>query len=472
MSALVEVGALADRALGMLGAALVLGTALAAAAWLLSLTLLRRARPAVIAALWTVVLLKFVVPVGPGSRYSLASVIDGLTREPPPVAAVVVATAPPPGVRLAAPAAPTPPWGALALGAGWLAAVGALAARQVRRARAARARALAAAPAPAWLAVEAHAIARRLGLRRAIPVRVSPVDTAPYLVGLLRPIVVVPATLTTGAPAGVVAAADGTAGPDERAAARRAALAHELAHVRRADALVRVVQAAAATLFFFWPVVRLVNRRLDLAREQACDAWAVAVGPLSARDYARMLVGAARATATPAGGLALARRGGQLRRRVDALCHRPPGAGVGLAGGVAVASFAALGLAGAAPVAAPPAPPRICVFTPEVASSIMASFPEADADGDGALSRTEVCDFQQIMRRRLVAAPTTTAELTAAESEALASMLPELRDGGGALASSSLCCDCPDPYAPGGVSTREAVEVSASIPTCLRGVDP
>ena len=46
--------------------ALVHGTLLAIAAAVVAATLLRRARPAVHAALWLVVLLKFVVPFGPG----------------------------------------------------------------------------------------------------------------------------------------------------------------------------------------------------------------------------------------------------------------------------------------------------------------------------------------------------------------------------------------------------------------------
>ncbi|MCA9675664.1 MAG: hypothetical protein KC464_11555, partial [Myxococcales bacterium] len=55
---------------------LVHGTVLAALAWVLSRTLLRGARPAVIAALWTVVLVKFVVPIGPAMPWSVSSLID------------------------------------------------------------------------------------------------------------------------------------------------------------------------------------------------------------------------------------------------------------------------------------------------------------------------------------------------------------------------------------------------------------
>jgi beta-lactamase regulating signal transducer with metallopeptidase domain len=397
-----------------LGTSLVFGTALAVVAWVLSITLLRRARPAVLAAMWTVVLLKFLVPVGPGSRYSLASLVDGLTRDTP-AAEITIVTAPPADAVLAPRAASSVSLGDVAATTGtilWLAIAAALTVRQVRRARAARRRALDADAAPSWLVEETAGLARRLRIRTNVEVRVSTVDSAPYLVGLVRPIIVMPAAL------------------DETA--RRAALAHELAHVRRGDALLRLVQAAAATLFFFWPIVRLVNRRLDLAREQACDAWAVAVGPLSATDYARMLVDAARGHAAPAAGLALARRGGHLRRRVDALCERPPGAGVGITGVAVIGAFALLGLTGAAPASATSArASKVCLFTPQVASSIMASFPQADLDGDGLLSRTEACEFQQGLRRRLVEDPINTALTSTAETEV--------------LASEQLCCDRPEP---------------------------
>ena len=55
----------AGGVLGLLITALAHGTVLAAIGAVLAVTVLRRARPAVLAAMWTVVLLKFVVPFGP-----------------------------------------------------------------------------------------------------------------------------------------------------------------------------------------------------------------------------------------------------------------------------------------------------------------------------------------------------------------------------------------------------------------------
>ncbi|MCP3979177.1 MAG: M48 family metalloprotease [bacterium] len=71
---------------------------------------------------------------------------------------------------------------------------------------------------------------------------------------------------------------------------RIALLAHELAHVRRRDHWVRVVELAAGILFWWHPVVWWVRRNLRLAEEQACDALVVEALPEKSKSYARGLV--------------------------------------------------------------------------------------------------------------------------------------------------------------------------------------
>ncbi|HVV82691.1 MAG TPA: hypothetical protein VHE35_06405, partial [Kofleriaceae bacterium] len=90
----------AERALSLLATALVHGTVLAVVGAVLAATVLRRARPAVVAAMWTVVLLKFVVPFGPGARFSLAS-LASRARAPQPASLVLVVD--PAAARPAAP---------------------------------------------------------------------------------------------------------------------------------------------------------------------------------------------------------------------------------------------------------------------------------------------------------------------------------------------------------------------------------
>lgn len=468
----------AGRVLEALATALTHGTVLAALAALVSVTVLRRARPAVRAALWTVVLLKFVLPFGPGARFSLAS-LAARAEAPVPTAAWVV-VAPGPVTAPAPTVAAAPPTWPLAVVALWLGLAAVVAGRQLARHRRTRRLAAAEAPAPAWLVDEVAALGRRLGVpTRRLTVRISDSAAAPYLIGVARPLLVVPATLCT----------------DPRRPARTAALLHELAHVRRGDAALRVVQAVAASLFFFWPVVRWVNRRIDHARELACDAYALAHGPLSAPAYARMLVELVRARgAAPAAGLALARRA-QLGRRVDELVDRPLLAGLGAPGALLIVAWAAVGLTGARAATAERARTQVCIFSPEIATAILRSHPTADVDGDGALSRAEACDFQQVLRRRAVdrvldASPADYAASydgdgdgtlglaeESARRDAVASVLPPgLLPDGTPLASGQLCCDCASPGGDAGtVSTPAGAPAFDPIPaisTCVRGAEP
>ncbi len=85
------------------------------------------------------------------------------------------------------------------------------------------------------------------------------VDT-PVVVGLWRPLVVLPAH----SPRAV------------RATQMRDALIHEIAHVLRCDHVVLIMQAIAGAVFWPNPLIYLLNRQLDRAREEACDNYVLA----------------------------------------------------------------------------------------------------------------------------------------------------------------------------------------------------
>jgi TonB family protein len=67
-------------------------------------------------------------------------------------------------------------------------------------------------------------------------------------------------------------------------------IAHELAHVRRHDYLVRYLELAAVTVFWWHPVVWWATRQLRNAEEQCCDALVARLLPGHARAYAGCLV--------------------------------------------------------------------------------------------------------------------------------------------------------------------------------------
>jgi len=72
--------------------------------------------------------------------------------------------------------------------------------------------------------------------------------------------------------------------------ARDSLLLHELAHYRRGDQWVRLVELAAQVLYWWHPVVWWARREIEAAEEQCCDAWVVERQSGSRRSYAEALL--------------------------------------------------------------------------------------------------------------------------------------------------------------------------------------
>ena len=70
----------------------------------------------------------------------------------------------------------------------------------------------------------------------------------------------------------------------------QAIFAHELAHLRRRDHWVRVLEFAVLCVYWWLPVAWYACRRLREAEEQCCDAWVVAVLPGSGKAYASAIL--------------------------------------------------------------------------------------------------------------------------------------------------------------------------------------
>jgi len=102
-----------------------------------------------------------------------------------------------------------------------------------------------------------------MGLRRPVLLRVSSAVAGPITVGALRALVLLPLSAIT------------LLGPDEL----EMVLAHELAHVRRADFLCNLLQTLVETLFFFHPAVWWMGNRIRHERELCCDDLALKVCP-------------------------------------------------------------------------------------------------------------------------------------------------------------------------------------------------
>ncbi len=138
----------------------------------------------------------------------------------------------------------------------------------------------------------------RMGIRRAVALLVSARVEVPMVVGWLRPAILVP-----------IAAFSGLTAPE-----MEAILAHELAHIRRHDYLVNVLQCVVEILVFYHPATWWITRVIRREREHCCDDIAVAVS----RDrltYARALA-AMEGLRTPLFSLSPAANGGNLLARV------------------------------------------------------------------------------------------------------------------------------------------------------------
>jgi beta-lactamase regulating signal transducer with metallopeptidase domain len=103
-------------------------------------------------------------------------------------------------------------------------------------------------------------LARRFDIDTHVRLGVADQLDSPITAGCWRPIVLVPASLVTGMPPDLL----------------EALLAHELAHIKRHDYLVNLIQSAIEIVLFYHPSVWALSRRIRIEREQIADDLAVA----------------------------------------------------------------------------------------------------------------------------------------------------------------------------------------------------
>ncbi|MEL6686138.1 MAG: M56 family metallopeptidase [Pseudomonadota bacterium] len=170
----------------------------------------------------------------------------------------------------------------------------------------------------------------------------------PQTLGALKPVVLVPAGFLTSMPPAHV----------------EAILLHELAHIRRHDFLMGLIQTAIRTVLYFNPAVIILSRQIDEDREQACDDMAVAVTGQPA-DLVRGLAALRLGKHASHNELAMAADGGPLLTRLNRLMGRSVSsrstsklsAAAISALLIGTAAYSTVSLASATDLEAPPAPP-------------------------------------------------------------------------------------------------------------------
>ena len=153
-------------------------------------------------------------------------------------------------------------------------------------------------------------LAHHFGIRRRVAVRLIEDGDSPLSIGWWKPMVLLPAAIAARMPQPLL----------------EALIAHELAHIRRHDYLVNLLQGVVEALLFYHPVVWWLSHRIrverelvadDLAAKQLGDPRRLAIA-LSELDRLAIAVASTRSP-IPNATLAQAAHGGQLMSRIRQL---------------------------------------------------------------------------------------------------------------------------------------------------------
>lgn len=168
-------------------------------------------------------------------------------------------------------------------------------------------------PAPLEWQQRVDALVHKLGVPRVVRLLKSAAVEVPSAAGWLRPVVLLPVSTLSGLSTRQL----------------EMILAHELAHIRRHDFAINLVQTLVETLLFYHPAVWWVSHVIRVERENCCDDIAVKASGSSV-SYARALTALETLRITPmeAGpiveALAPSALGGSLPERVRRLVAAPP----------------------------------------------------------------------------------------------------------------------------------------------------
>lgn len=213
------------------------------------------------------------------------------------------------------------------------------------------------------------ALSDRIHNTRPVQLLESALAETPITIGLWRPVILMPLGLLAGLPSAQV----------------EAILLHELAHIRRHDYLVNLLQAFVEGLLFYHPAVWWVSRVIRREREMCCDDLALAATG-DVLTYTRALA-ALEQRRVPVPMLAVT--GGPLMQRIQRLLGRPCRVSpipallfLALAASVAIYAFEPAPLPDPVPAPAPapvPAPAPAPAPQPEPAPQAPAVPPAAPA---------------------------------------------------------------------------------------------
>ena len=175
-------------------------------------------------------------------------------------------------------------------------------------------------------------LAKKLRVSKPVRLFQSGIATVPVVLGYFKPVILFPIGLLASLPATEV----------------EAVLLHELAHVRRKDYLVNLLQQLIEVFFFFNPAVLWVSSLIRTERENCCDDIALAQTSQNKINYINALIAFQQyCLALPQYAPALTGRKDQLLGRVKRIIYNNNKTlnameKIFLTAGIAVAGFLAL----------------------------------------------------------------------------------------------------------------------------------
>jgi beta-lactamase regulating signal transducer with metallopeptidase domain len=112
---------------------------------------------------------------------------------------------------------------------------------------------------PEYWDIRLTGLAKELGITKQVSFLNSTKVKIPSVVGHFKPVVLLPLGILTQLPQ----------------AQLEAIVLHELAHIKRHDYLINILQSLVKVLFFFNPFVLAISKKIDIERENICDDLAV-----------------------------------------------------------------------------------------------------------------------------------------------------------------------------------------------------
>ncbi|MCX4255673.1 MAG: M56 family metallopeptidase [Oscillospiraceae bacterium] len=165
------------------------------------------------------------------------------------------------------------------------------------------------------------------GILRSVRLLVSDRTDSPLTYGIFSPVIILPKSM------------------DMRGGDERNVLCHELAHIKRFDALFKALLAVCAAVYWFNPVVWIMFAFANRDIELACDETALRRGKTVPEDYAMTLISVEEKRCVPAGKsfpLAGSFSGGSLEERIRDVMTKKKSAFAGISAAVLSAAAAAV----------------------------------------------------------------------------------------------------------------------------------